>query len=146
MRITDKPVQERSRRCSSTRSHAEGRYGPNGRRICPSGRSGHVGLPAYERWRDLATLIPALWPHEINDRSQAGRRRIVECLARAIGAERRRALAGRDDYNVTRHLALFSALKLERAGLVAIDSAANRNGPEAIDLPNSFPASRRNKP
>jgi hypothetical protein len=46
-----------------------------------------AGAPAYARPRDLPKLI-ALWPHELDDTSPEGRRRILAKLRRALRAER----------------------------------------------------------
>jgi hypothetical protein len=68
------------------------------------------------RGRDLPKLI-ALWPHEIDDQSPEGRRRILAKLRSALRAERRRALSGHWSYDLNRHLALLSAYNGELAGL-----------------------------
>ena len=48
-------------------------------------------LCRYERRRELPRILP-LWPHEIEDESLAGRRRVVAKLARLLRAERRRGI------------------------------------------------------
>ena len=75
-----------------------------------------AGSHAYVRARDLPKLI-ALWPHELEDRSEAGRLHIIAKLRRALRAERRRALASHWSYDLNRHLALLSAYEGQRAAL-----------------------------
>ena len=75
-----------------------------------------AGAAAYARPRDLPKLI-ALWPHELDDESPDGCRRILAKLRRALRAERRRALSGHWSYDLNRHLGLLSAYKGELAGL-----------------------------
>ncbi len=75
-----------------------------------------AGAAAYARPRDLPKLI-ALWPHELDDSSPEGCRRILAKLRRALRAERRRALSGHWSYDLNRHLGLLSAYKGELAGL-----------------------------
>jgi hypothetical protein len=71
-----------------------------------------------ERRRAIARLLP-LWPHEVEDRSEAGCRRLLARLARALRAERRRGLAGHWTYDLGRHAAL---LRLYREELAALGS------------------------
>ena len=52
-----------------------------------------AGVAVYLRARDLPKLI-ALWQHELADESLKGRRLVLAKLRRALGAERRRGLAG----------------------------------------------------
>jgi len=75
-----------------------------------------TGAAAYARARDLPTLI-ALWPHELDDDSPEGCRRILMKLRSALRAERRRALSGHWSYDLNRHLGLLSAYKGEMAEL-----------------------------
>jgi Family of unknown function (DUF6477) len=75
-----------------------------------------AGAAAYARARDLPKLI-ALWPHELDDESQEGCRRILAKLRSAFRAERRRALSGHWSYDLNRHLGLLSAYKGEMARL-----------------------------
>ena len=75
-----------------------------------------AGAAAYARARDLPKLI-ALWPHELDDQSPEGCRRILAKLRRALRAERRRALSGHWSYDLNRHLGLLSAYKGEMAWL-----------------------------
>lgn len=80
---------------------------------------GESGANSYQRARDLPRLLP-LWPREIADYSLAGTRRIVAGLRKAMRAERRRGLAGQWSYDLSRHMALATALKAERARLTAL--------------------------
>lgn len=92
---------------------------------------GLANVPAYERQRDLPRLVP-LWPHEIRDGSRAGRLRVLSHLSRAMQAERRRAMAGKTDYDLNRHLALFRALKREREDFARFGIWPSRNWPSRI--------------
>jgi hypothetical protein len=67
------------------------------------GPMAEAGAAAYTRARDLPKLI-ALWPHELEDRSPDGCRRILAKLRRALRAERRRALSGHWSCDLNRHL------------------------------------------
>jgi hypothetical protein len=73
-------------------------------------------LPRYSRSRDLPRLVP-LWPREIEDESEDGRRRLVAKLRRALREERRRGLAGHWAYDLARHAALLRAYRAELARL-----------------------------
>ena len=68
------------------------------------------------RERELMRLLP-LWPHEIADRSLAGRRRMVAMLRRALRAERKRGLAGHWTYDLSRHAQLIGLYRAELAAL-----------------------------
>jgi DNA-binding IclR family transcriptional regulator len=92
----------------------EARKGGTAKRIF--GTMAAAGGRVYSRARDLAQLI-ALWPHELDDHSQAGTLRILAKLRRALRAERRRGLAGHWSYDLNRHLGLLSAYKGELARL-----------------------------
>jgi hypothetical protein len=63
---------------------------------------------------ELPRVIP-LWPHELDDASQEGRRRILAKLRRALRAERRRGLAGHWTYDLARHVELLRVYRLELA-------------------------------
>lgn len=80
------------------------------------GRAVAAGAGAYVRSRDLPRLR-ALWPEEIEDRTEDGTRRLLAKLRRALRAERRRARAGHWSYDLNRHLGLLSAYKGELASL-----------------------------
>lgn len=81
--------------------------------FCRRGRSRRNCLV---RARDLPRLL-ALWPHEIEDQSEAGRQHSLAKLRRALRAERRRAHAAHWSYDLNRHLGLLSAYKGEMANL-----------------------------
>jgi hypothetical protein len=66
----------------------------------------HPTPAAYDRRRILARLLP-LWPHELEDESPEGRRRILAKLRRALRAERRRGIAGHWTYDLARHVELL---------------------------------------
>ena len=67
---------------------------------------------SYCRARDLPRLI-ALWPKEIDDCSEDGRRALLQKLRRALREERRRELAGHWTYDITRHAGLLRAYRHE---------------------------------
>jgi hypothetical protein len=87
-------------------------------RVSSLGTMAAAGAAAYLRSRDLPKLI-APWPHELEDDSQEGTFRVLAKLRRALGAERRRGLAGHWSYDRNRHLGLLSAYKGELASLRA---------------------------
>lgn len=68
----------------------------------------------YERRVDLPRVLP-LWPHELDDESPTGRRRILAKLRRALRAERRRGLAGHWTYDLARHVELLRVYRQELA-------------------------------
>lgn len=80
-------------------------------------------LPAYDRTRDLPGLI-AVWPAELVDMSDEGRRRLIAKLRRALRAERRRGLMGHWTYDLARHAQLLAAFKAECA-LACADDGGN---------------------
>jgi hypothetical protein len=84
---------------------------------------GAAGL-ARERGEAIARVLP-VWPHEIDDRSEDGRRRLLARLARALRAERRRGVAGHWTYDLARHAAL---LRLYREELAALGAPAGKAG------------------
>lgn len=67
---------------------------------------------SYCRSRDLPRLI-GLWPHEIDDHSEGGRRNLLGKLRRALREERRRGLAGHWTYDIARHAGLLRAYRGE---------------------------------
>jgi hypothetical protein len=89
-----------------------------------------AGARSYLRSRDLPKLL-ALWPHELEDESEAGRRRIIGRLMRALRTERRRALAGHWSYDLNRHLGLLSAYEGELAVQARVETGLSRNAPAA---------------
>ena len=70
--------------------------------------------PTYDRRNELPRILP-LWPHELDDDSPEGRRRILDKLRRALKAERRRGIAGHWTYDLARHVELLRVYRLERA-------------------------------
>lgn len=79
------------------------------------------GLPTTDRETcdhlvALARLIP-LWPEDVLDRSEVGRRRLIGKLERGLRAEQRRARSGSHAYDFARHAQLARALRRERAAL-----------------------------
>jgi hypothetical protein len=85
-----------------------------------------AGAAAYVRARALPRLI-ALWPHELEDESSDGRRRVLAKLRRALRAERRRGHAGHWSYDLNRHLGLLSAYRGELALLERSERATQPN-------------------
>lgn len=71
---------------------------------------------------------------------------VLTCLRRAMRAERGRALAGRSDYDVSRHLALYSAVKREEAELAKLERCPTRNAPAAPRGLRQALAARSNTP
>lgn len=100
---------------------------------------GVARLPAYERYRDLPSLI-RLWPHEIRNGLHAGRLRVLSHVTRAMRVERRRALVGRRDYDLKRHLALLCALKTEQADFAELEAWPSER--EALTGRNALRAKR----
>ena len=66
----------------------------------------------YDRRTELPRVLP-LWPHEVEDESLEGRRRILAMLRRALRAERRRGIAGHWTYDLARHVELLRVYRLE---------------------------------
>ena len=97
-----------------------------------SHRTGAAGpeIPARhidpdQRLRELARLLP-LWPHDLEDVSVKGRRRIVALMERALRAERKRGRAGHWAYDLARHAALHRAWVRERDALRDIERSTAR--------------------
>jgi hypothetical protein len=70
----------------------------------------------YDRRTELPRVLP-LWPHELDDDTPEGRRRILAKLRRALRAERRRGVAGHWTYDLARHAALVRVYRLELASI-----------------------------
>jgi hypothetical protein len=85
-------------------------------------------MPRQEHERRAAvSRVIALWPHELDDSSHAGRQRVVAKLRRALREERRRGIAGHWSYDLARHVELLRVYRQELAavtGGVAITPAA----------------------
>lgn len=77
------------------------------------------GAPKYQRAIDLPGLV-AMWPHEIEDTTPAGRLRLLGRLRRALRVERQRGLAGHWTYDLARHRQLLAAYWAEAAELAAL--------------------------
>jgi hypothetical protein len=63
--------------------------------------------------------VLALWPHELDDVSTAGRQNLLVKLRRALRAERRRGIAGHWTYDLARHCELLHLYRQELAMLKA---------------------------
>lgn len=113
-----------------------GRTGSAAKRIF--GRSITASAAVYGRSRDLPRLL-ALWPHEIEDRTEAGRLHLLAKLRRALRAERRRARANHWSYDLNRHLGLLSAYKGELATLAPAVARPIRTGPDAPERREAGP-------
>lgn len=98
------------------------------------------GIGRYRRAVDLPKLI-ALWPHEIEDRSAAGRARLLAKLKAALRAERLRGLAGHWTYDLARHAQLLAAYRAE----LAEDAAMRENPAERWDA-NGLQATNKKGP
>jgi hypothetical protein len=85
------------------RRHARGR----GQRPPPA-----AARRPYDRHTELPRVLP-LWPHELDDETAEGRRRILAGLRRALRAERRRGRAGHWTYDLARHVELLRVYRLE---------------------------------
>ena len=121
--MREKPRRsEREARATRQRSAARRIFGP----------MAEAGAAAYKRARDLPKLI-ALWPHELDDLSPEGHRRVLSKLRSALRAERRRALSGHWSYDLNRHLGLLSAYKGELAGLIRPKAQPNCTRRGSVD-------------
>lgn len=83
-------------------------------------RNGDIGAGPARVWREgererlLPRLVPVT-PSDLADDSAAGRRRILDLVARALGSERRRGRGRHWSYSLARHLGLVEALAAEVA-------------------------------
>ena len=81
-------------------------------------RGGAIGPPPPQDDRRTAIAkVLAVWPHEIEDETLAGRERLLARLRSALRAERRRGISGHWTYDLARHVEL---LRIYRAELAAI--------------------------
>jgi hypothetical protein len=64
-------------------------------------------------------LLP-VWPKEIGDRTDQGRRKIIAIIERELRKERRRGIAGDRAYDLARHARLAQLLRKEREGLAKL--------------------------
>ena len=112
----------RTARARGPRSR-EGRKGA-GRKQRPTRiRAIRPTRPAYEAYDRRAALcrVLALWPHEFDNHTPAGRQNILAKLRRALRAERRRGIAGHWTYDLARHIELLHVYRQELALLVGTD-------------------------
>lgn len=72
--------------------------------------------PPYDRTKQLTKLV-GLWPHELQDCTEAGTLHIIGLLQKALRGERHRGQAGHWTYDLNRHVALNEALREEQARL-----------------------------
>jgi hypothetical protein len=74
-----------------------------------------------------------MWPHEVEDCSEAASERIVALLRKALRGERQRGIAGHWTYDINRHMALSEALREENErlrilkGLAAVEAFPSRS-------------------
>jgi hypothetical protein len=68
---------------------------------------------------DALQLLP-VWPKEICDRTDQGRRKIIAIIERELRKERRRGIAGDRAYDLARHSRLVRLLKEEREALAKL--------------------------
>jgi hypothetical protein len=81
-------------------------------------RAGAIGRsPPLDDRRTTIAKVLAVWPHEIEDETLAGRERLLTRLRSALRAERRRGVSGHWTYDLARHVEL---LRIYRAELAAI--------------------------
>ena len=80
----------------------------------------------YCRTRQLPQLLK-MWPSEVEDYSYPGTLRIAALLRKALRAERRRARASHWAYDLTRHMGLMDALKVERERLKMLERGLPRH-------------------
>jgi len=79
----------------------------------------------YTRERYLVDYLGLpLWPEELADMSPAGTRRVIEVIERAADREREWAISGHWVYDINRHIALATALKIERERLAEAEREA----------------------
>jgi hypothetical protein len=76
-------------------------------------RDALAGNEPYDRQRHLPRILP-VGPNELADESDAGRRRILARLTKALRGERSRGRAGHWTYDLNRHIALAQAFNAER--------------------------------
>lgn len=74
----------------------------------------HPHNKTYDRVRDLPRLL-ALWPKDLNDFSAQGYEDIINKIARALCAERRKAKSNQWSYDLNRHIGLKQAYISENA-------------------------------
>lgn len=136
----------------TSNTRARRRIARHDRRPQTTGDHGHQpysSTPRYDRRLELPRALP-LWPHELDDETPEGRRRIVGKLYRALRAERRRGIAGHWTYDLARHAELLRVYRLEVASCGMPDirrSGNNRDDASRLRcaqqrLPPSWPPRR----
>jgi len=111
-------------------SHARAPLAGRGRAQHSRGRRSRTGAtrperPRYDRRAALVRVL-ALWPHEVEDESPAGRRTILAKLQRALRAERRRGISGHWTYDLARHIELLRVYKEELAAFTGAEPSDSR--------------------
>jgi hypothetical protein len=115
------------------RCTAAARRGPNstrgGRADCMPGVAARAEAirpsPPLDNRRAAIAEVLAVWPHEIEDETLAGRERLLTRLRSALRAERRRGISGHWTYDLARHIEL---LRIYRAELAAVSRCRNGSG------------------
>ena len=121
--MPERPRCKESERPRRRERHAsDARKGSAAKRVF--GPMAEAGAEVYLRSRDLPKLI-ALWPHELEDASPEGCRRVIAKLRSALKTERRRALSGHWSYDLNRHVGLLSSYKGEIAYLSRLELQPN---------------------
>ena len=78
-------------------------------------RGGAIGPPPpLDDRRTTIAKVLAVWPHEIEDETLAGRERLLTRLRSALRAERRRGISGHWTYDLNRHIGLRQAYIAEK--------------------------------
>jgi hypothetical protein len=114
------PLRKARLACTSRHPHR------HGRRRRPAHDAVKPQRP-YDRHTELPRVLP-LWPHELDDMSPQGQRRILGRLRRALRAERRRGLAGHWTYDLARHVELLRVYRLELARGAASQDGSGEMG------------------
>jgi hypothetical protein len=86
--------------------------------------------PSRDNRRTAIAGVLAVWPHEIEDDTLAGRERLLRRLRSALRAERRRGICGHWTYDLARHAELLriyrdelAAVRRRRIGCSAADQS-----------------------
>jgi hypothetical protein len=85
---------------------------PTLRKSAPRNTARYAARKPYNRKEQLPRLV-GLWPHEVEDYSEAASERIVALLRKVLREERQRGIGGHWTYDINRHLALKEALMEE---------------------------------
>ena len=73
-------------------------------------------IQAFQRETELPKLI-GLWPSDLGDYSAEGTAKIIALLRWTLRQQRQRGRSGHWTYDLSRHIALHEALKVEEARL-----------------------------